>query len=51
MVERPEEYEYNSYRMYIGNKKEKLISSERVLSFFKEETKRELYKVFVENGI
>jgi putative transposase len=51
MVERLEEYEYSSYRMYIGNKKEKLISSERVLSFFKEEGKRELYKAFVENGI
>jgi putative transposase len=37
--------------MYIGNKKEKLISSERVLSLFKEESKRELYKAFVENGI
>jgi putative transposase len=51
MVERPEEYEYSSYRMYIGVKKEKVISSERVLSYFKEERNRKLYKVFVENSI
>lgn len=51
MVKTPEEYEYSSYRMYIGDKKEKLISTESVLSYFKEECKRELYKVFVENGV
>jgi putative transposase len=51
MVKKPEEYEHSSYSMYIGYEKEKLISSERVLSCFKEEYKRELYRGFVENSI
>ena len=37
--------------MYIGDRKEKLIASESILSFFKQETRRELYKVFVENSL
>ncbi len=51
MVKNPEEYEHSSYSMYIGNKKEKLITSERVLSYFKEDLKRELYRGFVEKSI
>jgi putative transposase len=51
MVNRPEEYEYSSYNMYIGKKEERLISSERILSCFKDNDKRKLYKNFVENDI
>lgn len=35
MVKYPEEYEWSSYGMYIGITKENLISSEKVLSYFK----------------
>jgi len=51
MVKEPEEYDYSSYSMYIGCKKEKLISSQRVLACFKEEFRRELYRGFVEKNI
>lgn len=52
MVKNPEEYEYSSYSICIlVTKKEKLISSERVLSYFKEDIKRELYRGFVEKSI
>ena len=51
MVNRPEEYEYSSYRMYIGKKEEKLISTERILSCFKDDNKRKLYLDFVESDI
>ena len=33
MVNRPEEYEYSSYSIFIGKKEEKLISSEIFLKF------------------
>ena len=51
MVNRPEEYEYSSYSMYIGKKEEKLISSGRILSCFKDNNKRKLYQDFVESAI
>lgn len=51
MVNRPEEYEYSSYSMYIGKKEEKLISSEKILSCFKDNNKRKLYQDFVESYI
>jgi REP element-mobilizing transposase RayT len=51
MVIKPEEYLWSSYGMFIGEKEEKLISSEKILSYFKEENKRELYKDFVEKAI
>ena len=51
MVNRLEEYEYSSYSMYIGKKEERLISSEKILSCFKDNNKRKLYKNFVENYI
>jgi hypothetical protein len=37
--------------MYIGKKEEKLISSEKILSCFKNDTKRKLYQDFVEMAI
>ncbi|AKN33463.1 transposase [Clostridium carboxidivorans P7] len=51
MVERPEEYQWSSYGMYIGKKKEKLITTKEVLSYFQKINKRELYKNFVESAI
>lgn len=50
MVEKPEDYEWSSYPMYIGSKKEKLIFSEKLLSYFKNKD-RELYKRYVESVI
>jgi putative transposase len=51
MVKRLEEYEYSSYNIYIGKKEEKLISSEKILSCFKDDNKRKLYQDFVEMAI
>lgn len=51
MVKLPEDYEWSSYSMYIGKAEEKLISSDKILSYFKVTSKRELYKKFVESGI
>ncbi|QGU95856.1 transposase [Clostridium bovifaecis] len=51
MVRNPEDYEWSSYGMYIGNIDEKIILSKKILAYFKEEDKRKLYKVFVESGI
>ena len=51
MVNRPEEYEYSSYSMYIGKKEETLISSERILCCFKDNNKRKLYQDFEESAI
>lgn len=50
MVIMPEEYEWSSYSMYIGMKKEKIISSLQILSYFKANS-RGLYKEYVESGI
>lgn len=51
MVRKPEEYKWSSYSMYIGTREEKLINSEKILSYFKEDIKRDLYKTFVKNGV
>ena len=51
MVENPEDYEWSSYKIYIGKEKEKLISSERIFLYFKKENKYNLYREFVQNGI
>ncbi|MBU3190633.1 transposase [Clostridium bowmanii] len=48
MVEKPEDYRWSSYTMYTGEKDEKLITSKRVLSYFKE---KGLYKKFVESAM
>lgn len=49
IVEKPEDYEWSSYSMYIGDEKEKLICSDLLLSYFKGDIQnRELYKKFVE---
>jgi len=51
MVEKPEEYKWSSFLMYIGGRKEEIINSEKILSYFKKGKQRQLYKAFVENGI
>lgn len=51
MVEKPEDYKWSSYSMYIGKKKEKLITTKEVLSYFRKGNERELYKKFVESVI
>ena len=45
IVKKPEEYKWSSYSMYIGNRKERLIYSKLLLSYFR--TKK-LYKEYVE---
>ncbi|MFT8313931.1 MAG: transposase [Clostridium sp.] len=50
MVQKPEFYKWSSYSMYIGNEKEKLSCSDKILSYFKDKN-RELYKGFVESAI
>ena len=47
MVERPEEYRWSSCAMYLGKKKEELISSNRILSYFKDEKKGQLYNEYL----
>jgi len=51
MVEKPQDYLWSSYRMYIGEKEEKLITSKEVLSYFKKGKEKELYRNFVESAI
>ncbi|MBZ9688090.1 transposase [Clostridium estertheticum] len=50
MVEKPQNYEWSTYSMYIGKVKEKLICSDRLLSYFNNKN-RELYKTYVESAI
>jgi REP element-mobilizing transposase RayT len=51
MVEKPEDYKWSSYMTYIGEKEEKLITSKKVLSYFKNGKEKELYRNFVESAI
>lgn len=48
MVEVPQEYKWSSYSMLIGEEVEKLIDSNIILNYFKNERRYELYKAFVE---
>jgi len=51
MVENPKDYEWSSYAMVIGLQEEKIVTSEKILSYFKKENASESYKQFVENAI
>ncbi|KRU30089.1 transposase [Clostridium sporogenes] len=51
MVDKAEDYKWSSYAMFIKKQNEKLINSNKILSYFKERNKRELYKDFVESYI
>lgn len=49
IVRRPEEYQWSSYGMFIGFRREKLIVTDRILSYFPPEKSKVLYRNFVEN--
>ena len=49
IVSKPEEYEWSSYKMYIGWQKEKLVVTKEILSFFKDRS-RISYREYVEEG-
>lgn len=49
IVSKPEEYEWSSYKMYIGRQKERMVTTKEVLSYFKGYS-RVLYKEYVENA-
>lgn len=49
MVQKPEEYKWSSYSIYIGEKEEEFIDSHKILCYFKEENRGKLYKKFVES--
>ncbi|OBR89846.1 transposase IS200 like protein [Clostridium ragsdalei P11] len=51
IVDKPEDYKWSSYPMLIGKKKEKLINSDRILSYFIQSKKRELYRMYVEDAM
>lgn len=51
MVQWPEEYEWSSYNMYIGLKKENLISSSKILDYFEMESREKLYRDYVESAM
>lgn len=48
MVSDPQAYKWSSYSMYMGKEKEQLISSDYILSYFKNKD-RKLYKNYVES--
>ena len=50
MVDTPIEYSWSSYQVYMGNYKTELISEEKILSYFKNNS-RDLYKKYVESKI
>ena len=52
IVSRPEDYNFSSYKMYIGHDKERFIKAEDILGYFvNTKCKREFYKDFVESSI
>ena len=51
MVKSPEEYQWSSYKIYIGEEKEKLVSKEKIFQYFRGENKYKLYRNFVESAI
>lgn len=51
MVEKPEDYKWSSFKIYIGKIEEKLICSNLILDYFTSKNKRHAYKAFVYNGI
>ncbi|MGN9163283.1 transposase [Clostridium sulfidigenes] len=51
MVTNVQDYKWSSYSTYLGLSKEKIINTERILSYFGEINARKSYKVFIDNGI
>lgn len=50
MVELPIEYKWSSYGVYMGQVKNDIVSDEKILSYFKDNS-RELYKEYVESKL
>lgn len=50
MVEYPLEYKYSSYDIYMGYRESDIISDEKILSYFKDSS-RKLYKKYVESKL
>ncbi|WP_077369471.1 transposase [Anaerosalibacter sp. Marseille-P3206] len=50
MVESPIEYKWSSYGVYMGEIKKDIVTDERILSYFKDNS-RELYKGYVESKL
>ncbi|MCB2293922.1 hypothetical protein LGK95_10355 [Clostridium algoriphilum] len=51
MVNKPEEYKWSSYSIYIGLIKDRFTISQNILSYFKRDNDKELYRKFVESAI
>jgi putative transposase len=51
IVTNPEEYIWSSYKMIIGNKKEKIIDSSFILNYFKYKDRVRLYMKYVESDL
>lgn len=47
MVESPFDYKWSSYRVYLGEQKDSLVSTEKILKYFLQQS-RALYKEYVE---
>lgn len=50
LIEKPEDYKWSSYAMYIGNVKNEFVCSDKILSYFKDKN-RELYKEYIECAV
>lgn len=51
MVNKPEDYQWSSYKEFIGTDEVTIIKPDKVLNYFKKEYKHKLYQKFVENKI
>ncbi len=53
MVQKPEDYLYSSYSVYINKKRDRLVTTDRVLNYTSQQNSRaeEEYKTFVESAI
>ncbi|MGH4123087.1 MAG: transposase [Clostridium sp.] len=51
MVNKPAEYKWSSYGIFIGLVKERFTVSQNILSYFKRDNNKELYRKFVESAI
>ena len=50
MVERPIEYKWSSYGVYMGQVKSDIVNEQKILSYFKDNS-RELYREYVESKL
>lgn len=50
-MEKPEDYLWSSYSVYMGKRKDDIIHCEKILSFFYSDEAREHYKKYVESEL